>query len=94
MKWKAKYRFSSCPAEKWSAYNVTTDDIEQITAFILPLEKRSTLTSDEVDKMFRLFNKVSGLNTPRSSCPPCVRSVLTDLVKEVRRHQGVIKSEV
>ena len=89
MKWKAKYRFSSCPAGKWLPYNVDKAEIQKISEFVLSLEGKSTLTSDENKKLFRYFNKVSGQNQPVSTCPPCVKSVLTDMIKEVKRMQKV-----
>lgn len=88
MKWKAKYRFSSCPASKWQPYGVTQDDIDKISEFVLSLQGRQTLTADEGQKLFRYFNQVSGQRQQVTTCAPCVKSVIDDLTKEVKRIQS------
>jgi hypothetical protein len=89
MKWKAKYRFSSCPIGQWEAYNVSKKDIQDIRHFIVPLSKKSSLTPDEQKQLFEYFDKITGKVNPRTTCPPCVKSIITDLLKEVNRLQMV-----
>jgi hypothetical protein len=72
MKWKAKYRFSSCPIGQWEAYNVSKKDIQDITP-------------DEQKQLFAYFDKITGKVNPRTTCPPCVKSIITDILKEVNR---------
>jgi hypothetical protein len=85
MKWKAKYRFSSCPIGQWEAYNVSKKDIQDIRHFIVPLSKKSSLTPDEQKQLFAYFDKITGKVNPRTTCPPCVKSIITDILKEVNR---------
>lgn len=85
MKWKAKYRLSSCPAGKWSSEAIDATEIEKLREFVTSIEKRDKLMSDEVRDLARWFSKVSGQTHPVTTCPPCVRDMITELRKEVER---------
>jgi hypothetical protein len=85
MKWKAKYRFSSCPIGKWDSVNVSKQDIEHIAEFIHSIKSKPTITAEENAKLFRYISKVTGVHQPPSGCGSCVKSAITDLLKEVNR---------
>ncbi len=85
MKWKAKYRLSSCPAGKWQPVNVSTDEIKSIEKFIRSIENKASITHDENKQLFEYFNKITGYREKVTTCAPCVKSVLEDMKKEINR---------
>jgi hypothetical protein len=91
VKWKVKYRLSSCPAGKWSSEALTKAEVAELREFVLPLENRAKLEADELRKLFVWFNKVTGERQQITTCPSCVKSVLTDLIKEVKRVDLIIQ---
>lgn len=85
MKWKTKYRLSSCPAGKWQPENLSHAEINQLREFIVPLSKQATINDAERGQLFKWFTKLTGQRQNATTCGACVKSVIDDLMKEINR---------
>lgn len=83
---KVRWRFTSCPAHKWSALNWSEYEIAELDKFITRLNKANKVEPDDLQKLYGFFSRMTGRNESISNCPSCVR----DLITEFRRQLGKV----
>lgn len=84
MNQKVKWRFTSCPAHKWSALNWSEYEIQELDKFITRLGKANKIEQDDVQKLYSFFSRMTGRKEQPSGCASCIR----DLITEFRRQLG------
>lgn len=85
VKEKTKFAFESCPIGKWGKYRLNDEETEMLENFINSLPKSGKLTSEEVDKVVKWFEKVSGRSMSR--CDECIRTVIKELRLQIGNKQ-------
>ena len=84
MSHKVKYRFTSCPAHKWSALNWSEADILKLSEFINRIDGAPRMTQEDNEILYRFFSQMTGRREQPSQCASCIR----DLINEFKRQLG------
>ena len=79
MEWKSKYAFAKCPIGTWNTHNLDDEQIEILTTFVKSIENKSTVSADEVQKLFRWKNRITGRQEPVQYCGQCVKDLIRDI---------------
>lgn len=84
MNHKVKYRFTSCPANKWHALNWSQAQIEKLDAFITRLSASHKIDDMDRQQLYDWYSKITGRHEQASTCASCIR----DMINEFRRQLG------
>jgi len=83
LEWKAKYRFTSCPARKWHALDWSAQEIKELDAFIGRIYNASKIVQEDNEQLHKWYSKMTGKRENISSCPSCIRELITEFRKQL-----------
>jgi hypothetical protein len=83
---KTKFRFTSCPANKWFAIDMKPEDIAALDVFIQRVSKANKIEQEDLHQLYTWYGKITKRTERPSGCASCIR----DLIKEFRRQLGKV----
>jgi hypothetical protein len=86
MEVKTKFRFASCPANKWFAMDMKVEEIAALDQFINRINKANKIEQDDIQLLYHWYSKISKKHQQPSGCASCIR----DLINEFRRQLGKV----
>ena len=86
---KTKFRFTSCPANKWFAIDMKPEDIAALDVFIQRVSKANKIEQEDLHQLYTWYGKITKRTERPSGCASCIR----DLIKEFRRQLGKVNQE-
>lgn len=89
MELKTKFRFTSCPANKWFALDWTAKEIKELDVFIGRIYNAAKIVQEDNEELHKWYSKMTGKKENISACPSCIR----DLIHEFRRQLGKVNEE-
>jgi len=87
MEVKTKFRFASCPANKWLALDMKPEEITVLDQFINRVNKANKIEPDDINLLYHWYSKISKKHQQPSGCASCIR----DLINEFRRQLGKVE---
>ncbi len=87
MEVKTKFRFASCPANKWFALDMKPEEITVLDQFINRVNKANKIDTDDINLLYHWYSKISKKHQEPSGCASCIR----DLINEFRRQLGKVE---
>ena len=81
---KTKLMFAKCPLGKWESFRLSKEEIEELKTFVggLPL---SSLSREQVKKLYELKSKLTGRREQPSTCGSCVNSLIKEFKKQLEQ---------
>lgn len=89
MEVKTKFRFASCPANKWFAMDMKPEEITVLDEFINRVNKANKIDTQDVQLLYHWYSKITKKHQQPSGCASCIR----DLINEFRRQLGKIEKQ-
>ena len=86
MEVKTKFRFASCPANKWFALDMKPEEIAVLDEFINRVNKANKIEQQDIQLLYHWYSKITKKHQQPSGCPSCIR----DLINEFRRQLGKV----
>ena len=86
---KTKFRFTSCPANKWFAIDMKPEDIAALDVFIQRVSKANKIEQEDLHQLYTWYGKITKRTERPSGCASCIR----DLIHEFRRQLGKVNQE-
>jgi hypothetical protein len=83
---KTKFRFTSCPANKWFAIDMKPEDIAALDVFIQRVSKANKIEQEDLHQLYTWYGKITKKTERPSGCASCIR----DLITEFRRQLGKV----
>jgi len=84
MEVKTKFRFTSCPANKWHALDMKPEEIKALDEFINRINKANKIQQDDMQMLYYWYSKITKKHQQPSGCASCIR----DLINEFSRQLG------
>ena len=86
MELKTKFRFTSCPANKWFALDWTAQEIKELDVFIGRIYNAAKIVQEDNEELHKWYSKMTGKKENVSGCADCIRQLIT----EFRRQLGKV----
>ena len=83
---KTKFRFTSCPANKWQALDMKPEEVAALDEFINRINKANKIEQDDMQILYYWYSKITKKQQQPSGCASCIR----DLINEFRRQLGKV----
>jgi hypothetical protein len=83
---KCKVKFARCPIMKWSPTEATKEEMNffrDASRFTKKMNGKNSLSSNEIQELYKFHNHTHGSKRKSSGCAPCVKSAMEDLTKWV-----------
>lgn len=79
---KTKLIFAKCPLNKWDSFRLSKEEIAELREFVggLPL---SSLSRDQVKKLYEMKSKLTGRRESPSTCGSCVAGLIKEFKKQL-----------
>jgi hypothetical protein len=87
MRIKTRLILAECPLNKWGKYEVTEQTLKEMRKFIDGLNGRSTMTAEEVHKLYGYASSLSGVRMTPTTCGSCVKEVI-DKMRQTIKERG------
>lgn len=84
---KTWLKLEQCPIGKWSVYEFTPEEMEELVAFVDSLPKFGIIGGDKVEVLNQWYNKLTGQRQPLSKCPPCIRQTIFQLRQTIEEYK-------
>lgn len=81
---KTKLTFASCPAEKWSSFRLSKDEINELKKFLRSIAKNGQVDEKQARELWNWKSKLTGRREQYTLCPGCVRDLISALNRELK----------
>lgn len=85
--------FQACPLGKWGVHALSTEELQQIVAFVDALPQFGTYNSNTVRELNRWYKLLTGSRKNISTCPNCVRETVRTFRKEIQKYKQQIQEQ-
>ena len=80
---KTKLRFASCPAGRWSAFEVKPHEVEELRAFMAEITGKAKIDEQQAARLFAWKSKITGRREQFTTCGACVRELIQEINKQL-----------
>lgn len=83
MSWKTKYALAKCPIGTWGVHNLTEEQIEHLENFLASIKGKSTVSSEQVQTLFKWKSRATGKYEQPQYCGQCVTDLIRDMQEAI-----------
>jgi len=80
-------KLESCPIGRWEIYGLTDVELAALLQFVEEMPRFGIIKGEALAELNRWYAKLTGVKTPLSNCPPCVRQTMVNLRHAVEEYK-------